>query len=498
MKPLIASMLIVAALPVLADVRLPEALSDHMVLQQNAEVTLWGWTTTAGSTVDIETSWGIKAQARSDDSGEWRVKVKTPAAQTLDKGLRTEHITFSNRGENTLQLQDILIGEVWLLAGQSNMEVMLCPVEPKGAANWYGEQFWGEESKYSDRPGLRLLNIIETAAMTPQKDCKALFPSHLAQPKDANGLMSKAYRGWQPCSIATAPYFSAVAYYFGATLQAKLKVPVGLVTASGGATPIETWMSLDALLTIPGYEKATTALNRDGPAGFFNGMIAPLLPMAIKGVCWYQGESNLGLRGKYAQLLRTLIGDWRKRFGGGDIPFYVVQLVPFGDGRDGNQAELREAQTSALQLNKTGLVVTNDLAERDNIHPKNKRDVGRRLAWQALSKTYGSKDVVADGPTFQSCELNDAKIQITFRDIGGGLVSRDGRPLTCFEVAGADGKIVSAKAVIEGDKVIVSAPNVTEPKFVYFAWGDGDTPNLMSRDGLPAAQFRAKLPKLPE
>jgi hypothetical protein len=253
---------------------------------------------------------------------------------------------------------------------------------------------------------------------------------------------------------------------------------------------------------VPGYEKATTALNRNGPAAFFNGMIAPLTPMTIKGACWYQGESNLGLRGKYVPLLHALIGDWRKHFDCGDIPFYVVQLVPFGNGRDGNQAELREAQASGLQLKKTGLVVTNDLAERGNIHRKNNRDVGRRPACQALRRTYGSKDVVADGPTFESCERRHAKIQITFRDIGGGLVSRDGKPLTCFEVAGADGKIVCATAVTEGDKVIVSAPIVSapivaEPKFAYFAWGDGDTPNLMSKDRLHAAQFRAKLTKPP-
>jgi sialate O-acetylesterase len=309
---------------------------------------------------------------------------------------------------------------------------------------------------------------------------------------DGSGLTPYVKRGWQPCTAETAGYFSAVSYYFGAAIQEKLNVPVGLVSCPVGGTGIEPWISIPALRTVAGYENASVYVHRNGPGALFNGMIAPLTPMKIRGVLWYQGESSVGLGSRYGTLLKTLIGDWRSQFfDAAEMPFYIVQITPFGHDRKGRSAELREAQASALQLKNTGLAVTNDIGEPDNIHPKNKRDVGRRLAWQALNKTYGLKDIPPDGPTFQALAAAGDKLRITFRDTGAGLTSRDGNPLTCFEIAGADGNFVSAVAKIDGNDVIVSAPGIAEPKRVRFAWGDGDVPNLMARDGLPAAQFRA-------
>ena len=491
---LIASLSIAVLFPLCAraDVRLPDVLGDHMVLQENSDAMLWGWAY-AGETVLIETSWGIKTQVVADAKGEWRVKLKTPAAQPLDKGLHPENITFTVPGENAVQLKDVLIGEVWVCSGQSNMAMILGPDYPQGNNNWFGEAFWKEESKNAERPGLRLFNVEKTAAATPQVDCKGVIPDHIRLPKDKDGLTPYVKRDWQICTFETATYFSAVGYYFGATLQEKLNVPVGLVTCPVGGTPIESWISLDALHTLPDYSKATTEVHRNGNAALFNGMIAPLTPMKIKGVLWYQGESNMGMGSRYGILFQVLINDWRRRFDNAELPFYFVQLAPFGNGRSGQAAALREAQASALQLKNTGMAVTNDVGEPGNIHPKNKRDIGRRLAWQALNKTYGYKEIAADGPAFQALTFKDGKLNITFQDLGGGLISRDAKPLNCFEIAGPDHKFVPATAIIEGDEVAVSSPVVSQPKTARFAWGDGDVPNLMSKNGLPAAQFSAEL-----
>jgi len=477
-----------------ATVRLPEVLGDHMVLQQQTDVPLWGWAF-AGETVLIETSWGAKTQAKADAQGTWRVTVKTPAAQSLAKGLHPEHITFTVPNENTLQIKDILIGEVWLCSGQSNMDMLLRPGYPPGWCAWYGEASWQEESAKAERPGLRLFDVAKRAASTPQADCTGILPSMMPQPKDANGLIPEARRGWQACSRDTAPNFHAVPYYFGAALQEKLGVPVGLLTPIMGGTAIECWMSVEALRSVPSYANSTTTTINPfaaSPACLFNGMIAPLTPMRIQGALWYQGESNVG-NPHYAGLFQSLIADWRKAFDREDMPFYFVQIAPYRSGRGTQPAELREAQAEALQMKHTGMAVSLDVSDVTNIHPKNKRDIGRRLAWQALAKTYGHSDIIADGPTPESLAAKDGKLHIVFRDVGGGLVSRDGKPLTCFEIAVENGKFVRADAVIDGDTVVVSSADVAKPAAVRFAWGEADVPNLMSRNGLPVAQFKAML-----
>jgi sialate O-acetylesterase len=197
---------------------------------------------------------------------------------------------------------------------------------------------------------------------------------------------------------------------------------------------------------------------------------------------------------RYGTVQNALIEDWRQHFhDAGDMPFYFVQLPAFGHDRQGRGGEFRAAQAVALELKNTGMVITNDIGEPDNVHPKNKRDVGRRLALQALRKTYGCQDIVADGPVFHALTLKDGRLHITFTNCETGLQSRDGKPLSCFEIAGADGKFVSADATLDANEVIVVCPAVAEPKIVRFAWGDGDMPNLMSKEGLPAGQFRAEV-----
>ena len=330
-----------------ADVRLPAALGDHIVLQQNCEVTLWGWAY-EGETVLVETSWGVKTQTVADARGEWRVKVKTPPARPLNQGIQAEAITFTVPDENMVQIKDVLIGEIWLCSGQSNMTMMLGPDYPPGHNDWFGDKYWPEESPKTDRPAIRVFNVEKTARAAPQDDCKAVLPDHITLPKDAQGLTPDLRTGWQVCTRETAPYVSAVAYYFAVRLQEKLNVPVGVVISTVGGSPIEAWISLDALQEIPAYATITNRVHRMGAAALFNGMIAPLTPMTVRGVLWYQGESNTGASAAhYEVLLKTLIADWRGRFAQ-TLPFGIVQLANYGNSpTDTRAAIVREAQAAS-------------------------------------------------------------------------------------------------------------------------------------------------------
>lgn len=473
-----------------ADVRLPAVLADHMVLQQETAVTLWGWAF-AGEEVVIETSWGIRTNAVADAEGAWKVKVRTPKAQPLRQGLHPESLSFTVPHQNMVQLKDVLIGELWLCSGQSNMAMLLGPDSPPGNNKWYGEAFWQAEAARAHRPGLRLFNVEKTGALTPQADCKGVMPDHVTLPKDSQGLTRELMRGWQACTPETATYFSAVAYYFGAELQDQLGVPVGLISSDLGGTTIQSWMRLEALRTVPGYAQAVAQVHRSGAAAFFNGMIAPLTPMTLQGVIWYQGESNVPAPAEYGPLFQTLIQDWRRQFGAEDLFFYFVQIAPYSYRKGTAAAELRAAQSSALQLKNTGMALSLDVGEPKNIHPPIKRTIGQRLAWQALAKTYGRKDVVADGPSLQAVRRENHQLHLTFRNLGGGLVARDGQALRCFELAGADGQFAPATAALVENKLVVVSPEVAEPQAVRFAWGEADIPNLVSRNGLPVAQFRA-------
>jgi len=460
------------------DVRLPKLLTDHMVLQQNAEVTLWGWTTATGATVDIETSWGAKAQARSDSKGEWRARLKTPAARTLDKGLHPETITFTSG--NKVVLQDILIGEVWLCSGQSNMEMYAGWDPPLQPGIVCGDDSWNHgESAKADRPGLRFMDVANTMAQTPQSDCRGGPDTPV----------------WTRSTATSAGHFSAAGYFFAACLQEKLNVPVGMISADWGGTLAEAWTSLEALHALPDFAKAVSSTgNPSTPAVLFNGMIAPLTPMTIRGVIWYQGEANTQRPAQYATLFPALIQDWRRAFGNPDMPFYFAQIAPCtGYQHLGTlPAELREAQEAAFKLPHTGMAVNTDTTNVSEGHPRNKRAVGQRLAAQALAKTYGFKDVVADGPCFKSLKVQGDTLHVGFTGTGGGLVTRDGAPPTCFEIAAAEGNFVPAKAELVGEEVVVSSSAVKSPVAVRFSWGAADVSNLMGKSGLPASQFRAK------
>ena len=442
-----------------ADVKLSKALGDHMVLQQGRPASIWG-TAEPGEKVVVEMN-ASRAETAADSSGKWKVQLELPAVG----GPYEIHIV----GKNTLKLTDVLVGEVWVCSGQSNMQWPVTQaLEPE------------KEIAEANHPQLRLF----TVGLVPAKE-------------PCDELPSPNQGGWQVCSPATVPGFSAVAYFFGRKLQQELGVPVGLINSSWGGTICEAWTSHETLAgdadfaAILDRSKEFQEGNPNQASVLFNGMIRPLLPMPIGGAIWYQGESNVTRAEQYAKLFPAMITDWRKNWGVGDFPFLFVQLAPFRYGNVDPRmcAELWEAQLKTLALANTGMAVTTDISDIKDIHPKNKQEVGRRLALWALAKTYG-KDCVYSGPLYKSSTVEGNAIRVGFEHAQGGLVAKDGQPLTHFEIAGSDEKFVPATATIDGETVVVKSDSVTQPVAVRFAWTDTAEPNLFNTAGLPASPFR--------
>jgi sialate O-acetylesterase len=416
-----------------ADVRLPSVVGSHMVLQRDKPLPIWGWAD-PGEKVTVEIG-AHSASTKADAAGNW--KVTLPALKADGKAHKLSVV-----GNNRIELDDVLIGEVWVSSGQSNMEWPLARSQgPK------------EAIAAAKHPNVRLFHVPKVRAKAPAKDVKA---------------------GWKACAPETAKNFSAVLYYFGLRLHKELGVPVGLINSSWGGSAIEPW-------TVAG--KTSGAM--------YNGMIAPLQPFAVRGVVWYQGEANVGNGLKYRDKMEALIKGWRQVWGT-DLPFYFVQIAPW-DGRypAGKLPELWEAQAATLKLPNTGMAVTTDLVDNlKDIHPKNKRDVGNRLALWALAKAYGKKGLVYSGPLYKSMTVEGNKVRLRFAHTGGGLKSRDGKALSEFQVAGPDGKFVPAEAAIDGDTVVMQAPGVANPTQVRFGWHNLANPNLMNKEGLPASPFQ--------
>jgi sialate O-acetylesterase len=482
-----------------ADIRLPAIIGDNMVLQAGDRAALWGWAD-PNEQVDVSVSWHQRAwTVQANDAGKWMSRITTP-----EVGGPYE-ITL--KGKNTVTIRNILVGEVWAGSGQSNMQMSV-----RSAAD--AEQ----EIAAAKYPKLRLFAVERTVAETPQPDCKGK---------------------WVECSPETVGDFSAVAYFFGRELHKQLDLPIGMIHTSWGGTPAEAWTSRPMLEEDPAFEpilkryqdavaaypqalvkyqeqieewkeavkeaKAAgkPAPGRPGepfgpghphsPAGLYNAMIAPLTPYAIRGAIWYQGESNAGRAYQYRELFPAMIKSWWGSWGRGDFPFLFVQLANFRDVKDepgdSDWAELREAQLLTLNLPDTGMAVTIDIGDAKDIHPKNKQDVGRRLALWALARTYG-KEVVYSGPIYRSMQKSGGKILLRFDHVGGGLVARGDEPLGGFAIAGEDRKFVWADARIEGDAVVVSSEKVADPVAVRYAWADNPICNLYNKAGLPASPFR--------
>jgi sialate O-acetylesterase len=471
----LAALVVLSAAHARADVKLAKIFSSNMVLQQKTQAPVWGWAE-AGEAVKV-TLGDKSAETKAGDDGKWSVKIETPAGSN-------DPVQLKINGKNEIVLENVLIGEVWLCSGQSNMQ-------------------WGvnsstnaaEEIKNANHPTIRLFTVPsakEMPATEPQADL---------------ALDLK----WSECKSETIPGFSAVGYFFGRKLNEELKVPVGLINSSWGGTICEAWTSKGALEAdkewlAPIVERHTSFQpgNPNQPAVLYNGMIHPLVPFAIRGAIWYQGESNKGRAEQYATLFPAMIKDWRSKWNQGDFPFLFVQLAPYAYSRDAEKkpvdskelAELWEAQFKTLSLPNTGMAVTTDVTEINDIHPKNKQDVGLRLALWALGTTYEKKELVYSGPLYDSMTVEDGKIRIKFKHVGGGLEAKDSQPLNSFTIAGEDEKFVEAKAEIDGDSIVVSSPDVAKPVAVRFGWNDLAEPNFVNKAGLPASPFRTDKFKL--
>lgn len=437
-----------------ADVRLPKLFTDGMVLQRDAQIPVWGWAD-RGERIAVEVG-GVRRVTTADSSGRWILFMPPLEASQAP-------LTLIVRGRNRIEVRDVLVGEVWVCSGQSNME---WPVSASDSAE--------AEIAAANDAAIRMFTVARTASPTPSDDCEG---------------------SWQKCSPSTVGKFSAVGYFFARELRRALGVPVGTINASWGGTPAEAWTPLHQLEHTPELSpllpRATDPAVSPGArtAHLYNGMIAPLIPYRIRGAIWYQGESNVGRAWQYRTLFPTMIQGWRKAWGQGDFPFYYVQIAPYRYNAPEACAELREAQAHALLLRNTGMVVTMDIGDVNDIHPRNKQEVGRRLALWALAKDYG-KNVAFSGPLFEKMAVVGHEARISFRYVEKGLSTSDGRAPSDFQIAGADRKFVPAKARIRGDQVVVWADGVERPVAVRYAWSDVATPNLINGSGLPASPFR--------
>ncbi len=443
-------------LPVTATVSLPGIFGNHMVLQQDTVVTIWGWAK-PNELVKITGSWdpGTEYTHKVDRHSFWSMDIKTPGAGG------PYHLTIA--GYNTIVIDDILFGEVWLGSGQSNMEWT-----PAGGID-HGE----EEISQATYPEIRFFTVPTSTASTPQQ------------------LLNGE---WVVCTPETMKHSSAVMYFFGRELHQKLGVPVGLINASWGGTPIEIWMPESRVSGDRALDRYAKMLKPVPwgpvvPGVAYNAMIHPLVPYRIKGALWYQGEANVGHPEQYAHALKSLVESWRSSWGY-DFPFYYVQIAPFaGYGPDNVRgAMLMDQQRMAMkQIDNCGMVVISDIGNLQDIHPKNKIDVGKRLASWALSHNYGITGLPFSGPLPKSWEREEEKITVHFAYAEGGLSSGD-EVLREFQVQAKDGTWLDAEAVIKGSTVVVKSP-VDQALGIRHAYRNDSNPNLFNRAGLPASCF---------
>ncbi len=489
--------------PVYAEVRMPAIISDHMVLQRDRPLPIWG-EADPGERVTVIIA-GQTHDISADDEGRWCITLDPLSATTAQDKTLTMRIV----GQNTIELTDILVGEVWLCSGQSNMEFKLEKA-----------QHATSEVEQASDVHLRLFQVARQQSFQPVFSVEGT---------------------WQLCQPQTARQFSAVGYFFGSELRKELDVPVGVIQSAWGGTPAEAWTTRDVMLSnketrpiVERWDEATATFDQQiadweqtvadwdaaqaanpnpeskkpkkpafgrpnhphRPSGLFHGMIEPLIPFGIRGVAWYQGETNRNRAYQYRWQLPLLIKDWRTHWGQGDFPFLIVQLPGFGPEQaeavePSTWSELREGQLLTLrQVPNTGLIVTIDVGEADDIHPRDKKTVGHRLALSALHDVY-RLNVVPSGPLVEDVQIKGSEAVVRFDHVGSGLATRDDEPLRGFAVAPVDGAFVWAEAMIQGDEVILHAPGNFKIDAVRYAWADNpNRANLINREGLPASPFR--------
>lgn len=483
------------AIPAYANVRLPALFADHMVIQRHEPVHVWG-DAAPGEAVTVAFR-GVERSTAADSLGRWSVE--------LPPGGAGGPFVLTVRGANTITIRDVLVGDVWIASGQSNMGFPL-----RDARNAQ------QEIARADFSQIRLMHVNQRFADYPQDDLDISMP-------------------WSLCTPQSAAGFSAVAYFFARDIERREHIPIGVIESDWGGTPAEAWTSMDALShnasLMPVFSawaamadaeaetKLAEAKERHdfekkygkstdeelrlpwhpvfkswAPAALYNGMIAPLTRFPIRGVIWYQGESNTdALRYPvYGPLFQTLIQDWRADWREGNFPFLFVQIANYQAGSDSYWPEVREAQLQALDLVNTAMTVTIDIGNPNNIHPVDKQDVGYRLALAARAIVYG-EHIEYSGPLYRTMSIAGSRLRLYFSHASGGLVSKGG-PLTGFEIAGADGKFVPAEAVIDGPAVILSSPAVTSPTQARYGWANSPVCNLFNKEGLPASPFRTATP----
>jgi sialate O-acetylesterase len=466
-----------------------------MVLQRDKPIHIWGWSD-PGEKVSVAFH-GISREATGDSLGNWGIFLPPESSGG------PYQLTVT--GSNKIVLDDVLIGDVWFASGQSNMEF---PLKGFGGAPLKDS---AAEIAHAGQAQIRLLHIPQKAADFP------LFNSATS---------------WTECSPETAANFSAVAYFFGRELAARERVPIGLIDATWGGTVAEAWMSLEAISAdaglMPVFATRAHMMQTQGemaailakerredlaakqagqappnhtwrpapeswaPAGLFNGMIAPETPYAIKGVIWYQGESNskLAFAPMYAKLFPALIADWRAQWHEGDFPFLYVQISNFTSNATEAWAIIREAQRRSLSVANTGMAVTIDIGDPGNVHPPDKQTVGARLALAARALAYG-ESVEYSGPLFRQAAPDGDGVRVCFDHTAHGLVAK-GDALQGFEIAGDDGRFVTAAARIDGETVVVSNAQVAAPKYVRYGWANAPVVNLFNSEGLPASPFTSE------
>jgi len=458
MKKFLLTLLVLSgiATSLFAKIILPSVFADNMVLQQNSDVAIWGWSN-PGETVKIVTGWSEKdtIKVKANNSSKWTTTIKTIGAG----GPYSLRILGSSR----VELKNVMLGEVWICSGQSNMEWSV------NAKIINGE----EEAAKANHPNIRIFHVQKIGAEYPQENCNAT---------------------WTVCSPETMRSTSAVGYFFARELQQKLNVPVGIIVSAWGGTPAEVWIEKSRVESNPTLNAHKYNEKFEWwpgtPGTLYNSMIAPFVPYGIAGAIWYQGESNCGNYQIYGQLMKTLIENWRADFKK-DFPFYLVQIAPYTYGENGTSEYLREQQELITKtVPNTGMVVVSDLVDNvKDIHPRNKVDVGKRLANYALAETYKQNGGAYKSPAYQSMTVEKGKIRLAFGNVLTGLKST-GKTPALFLIAGDDQKFVPATAKIEGSTVVLSSKLVKSPVAARFCFDDTSIPDVFSNEGLPMAPFR--------
>ena len=458
-----------------AEITLPKIIGHNMVLQQGKAVAIWGMGT-IGEQITVSFH-GQTKQTTVGAKGSWKVMLDPMRASATPSSMTIA-------GSNTITLDNILVGEVWLCSGQSNMEYTMRK-NSKVVRTDAMKDAPIDELEHAGNTAIRIFLVTSKNLRKPDS-------SHL---------------GWSPAQDSALRSFSAAGYFFAKELYDKLRVPIGVISAAVPGSAIEPW--LDGAVS---WENSTAAnapvlkINEQEPGKFFPTMIQPLAPFNISGLLWYQGETNCfqNETREYTFKMKALIEGWRRWWKDEGLPFYYVQIAPFYYSKSAGKYSLTtetlpwfwEAQTAVLQIPHTGMVVTTDLVTTpDDLHPAYKWEIGRRLALCALAGSYG-KNIVPSGPQYKHMKVVQSAVELEFDYTGAGLASSDGQPLRNFEIAGADGKFVPAQALVKGNKLVVSSPAIHQPLSVRFAWTEEGKANFYNKDGLPAVPFRTDNPFL--